>query len=81
MNYGDRVVVEAVVVGVYGDRIGLRTSSAMGTGGTGAKPGRNAPVYFIAPAVDVREAAPDGPTPAIQTAEREPTAPLFGGLE
>ncbi len=52
---GDRVLIEAIVQGpAHGDRIGLRTASALKIGGMVTKPAKLTPVYFTAPLADLR---------------------------
>lgn len=53
---GDRATVDVVVVGVYADRLNVRTVHALELGSVGAKLGAKVPAFVTVPAVDVRKA-------------------------
>lgn len=54
LKVGDRATVDVVVVGVYGDRVNVRSVHTLELGGVGAKPGKSVPAFVTVPAVDVR---------------------------
>lgn len=51
---GDRATVDVVVVGVYGDRLNVRSVHCLELGGVGAKKPALVPAFVTVPAADVR---------------------------